>query len=854
MGFRSWGLCPLAQTSRTGTVRERNSRRSNPIELVLSLGLPLVVIVAPPTVLKASPAPADTPYMSALVGKKVAASSTGDFFLRPAVESWRRSKKFARSRVIPVALIAILGFAFGLPSTGASTPGPSTLYGQFSNGLPTSASFFPIGVWYQNPAGGDVPTPYTDQAQAFEAMGVNVFVGVSQENGIAWPESYGVDEGEMSAAAAEAMYVVGGGDPDCSASNSGADPCDTAHASVDSVQQLLSSLPAADAQYLVGYQWTDEPPCNIDIASQASTIDSEDPSRMTYANEGAWTSALPSNDIGSPSGSGLTNAQCLSEAEANLVATSIVSSDDYALTDPWHSSVCAGANCIYLYGNSAANMRALAGPTKPIWSFIESGTDDLGLSTQNGACNWTTNLCASGNEAVATPVQVNSAAWDALINGANGLEWFCGASDIGSTGTTNSGTTAYDACAGGGGDGSAVDGSTIIPANLKYIDNTVESYAPELNAPDVTGMEVASSNSSVPIVDMLKQVNGEDYFFVESDRDGSTTATYTDPSLAGLTATLVYDSAAHYEPAASEQGQTFTFSPTGTFSDALGTTTNPYQVKIYAIAGVDSVAPTTTTTTQPPPTTTTTTTTTTTLPPPTTTTTQPPPTTTTTQPPTTTTTTQLPVQTHSTLSTSVNPAVVGGAVVFTAAVSTGQGNTSELTGTVAFSEDGKPISVCSNMGLTNSGTTTCKVSFPTVGANTIAANYSGNATYAPSTSGLLEETVSRATTTRLRSSRNHLEVGQLTTFTAIVGVGSSGAGSPTGSITLSANGEPISDCANMAMANSRASCTVAFSTTGTEMILASYLGSTNYAPSTSDAFEETVNLGLNRWTPHAFPW
>jgi hypothetical protein len=99
-----------------------------------------------------------------------------------------------------------------------------------------------------------------------------------------------------------------------------------------------------------------------------------------------------------------------------------------------------------------------------------------------------------------------------------------------------------------------------------------------------------------------------------------------------------------------------------------------------------------------------------------------------------------------------------------------------------------------------------------------------------------------------------LEVGQLTTFTAIVGVGSSGAGSPTGSITLSANGEPISDCANMAMANSRASCTVAFSTTGTEMILASYLGSTNYAPSTSDAFEETVNLGLNRWTPHAFPW
>ena len=294
---------------------------------------------------------------------------------------------------------------------------------------------------------------------------------------------------------------------------------------------------------------------------------------------------LPENDIGSPSGSGLTNSQCLTAAEANLVATSIVSSDDYALTDPWHASTCAGANCIYLYGSSAANMRALAGPTQPVWSFIESGTDDLGLSTQNGVCNWTTNLCASGNEAAATPVQVNSAAWDAIINGANGIEWFCDAADIGSTGTTNSGTTAYDACTGGGGDGSPVGGSTVIPANLTYIDSTVTSYAPELNSADVTGMTVSSSSSSVPVVDMLKQVNGEDYLFVESDRDGSTVATYSDPSLAGLTATLVYDSANRYDPASSEQGQAFTFSSSGTFSDSLGTAANPYQVKIYAIAG-----------------------------------------------------------------------------------------------------------------------------------------------------------------------------------------------------------------------------------------------------------------------------
>jgi hypothetical protein len=49
--------------------------------------------------------------------------------------------------------------------------------------------------------------------------------------------------------------------------------------------------------------------------------------------------------------------------------------------------------------------------------------------------------------------------------------------------------------------------------------------------------------------------------------------------------------------------------------------------------------------------------------------------------------------------------------------------------------------------LTNSKTT-CTVSFSTTGANTVVASYSGSTNYAPSTSGLLEETVSQATTTR----------------------------------------------------------------------------------------------------------
>jgi hypothetical protein len=51
---------------------------------------------------------------------------------------------------------------------------------------------------------------------------------------------------------------------------------------------------------------------------------------------------------------------------------------------------------------------------------------------------------------------------------------------------------------------------------------------------------------------------------------------------------------------------------------------------------------------------------------------------------------------------------------------------------------------------------TCTVSFSNMGANAVVVIYSGNTNYAPSTSALLEETVSRATTTRLISSGNPL--------------------------------------------------------------------------------------------------
>ncbi len=421
--------------------------------------------------------------------------------------------------------------------------------------LPASTSFFPIAVWDQSPQGGNVPAPYANQAAAFKAMGINVFLGL-----YGWPENYGSDNGEIEAAAAEGMYVVAGGDP----------YSDTSPQSVASVEALVATLPASEQQYFAGYQWLDEPAaCNgsgetQSIAAQIATVNSEDPGKIISANEGSWAAFLPNNLMGS--------STCLTQAEANLKDASMLSADDYALTDPWHSSQCIGANCIYLYGQEAANLKHFAKPTQPVWEFVETGTDDLGYSSQNGACDAATNLCANGNEYRATPVQVNSSAWDAVINGARGIEWFC------------DDTIAYDACAGGGSDGNPAEGgSTVIPANLTYIDQNIEGFASELNSPDVGGLTVSSSNSSVPVTSMLKKVDGQYYLFTESNRDGATTATYADPAFANKTATLVYDSAANYDPASSEQGNSFTVSADGSFTDTLGTSANPYQVKVYEI-------------------------------------------------------------------------------------------------------------------------------------------------------------------------------------------------------------------------------------------------------------------------------
>jgi hypothetical protein len=86
----------------------------------------------------------------------------------------------------------------------------------------------------------------------------------------------------------------------------------------------------------------------------------------------------------------------------------------------------------------------------------------------NSDCVATSNICvAQGNEYRATPVEVNAEVWMSIINGANGIEYFC--HDLAS----------YAFCLGDSAGGPAAQ---AVQANLTYINKTILSFAPVLNA------------------------------------------------------------------------------------------------------------------------------------------------------------------------------------------------------------------------------------------------------------------------------------------------------------------------------------------------------------------------------------
>jgi len=192
------------------------------------------------------------------------------------------------------------------------------------------------------------------------------------------------------------------------------------------------------------------------------------------------------------------------------------------------------------------------------------------------------------------------------------------------------------------------------------------------------------------------------------------------------------------------------------------------------------------------------------------------------------------IATTTTLTSSTNPSIFGQSVTFTATVapSTGSGTP---TGTVTF-----------YAGTTALGTTTLsskkaslKSTSVPVGSQAITAVYTGDTTYAPSTSAVLTQTVNQdSTTTKVTSSANPSVYGQPVTLTTTVKAVSPGSGTPTGTVTFY---DGTTNLGTGTLSGGTTTLSTTFFVVGSHSVTVVYSGDPDFTGSTSSALTQTVN-------------
>jgi hypothetical protein len=190
------------------------------------------------------------------------------------------------------------------------------------------------------------------------------------------------------------------------------------------------------------------------------------------------------------------------------------------------------------------------------------------------------------------------------------------------------------------------------------------------------------------------------------------------------------------------------------------------------------------------------------------------------------------------LSTSVNPAVTGELVTYTATVNPAPGG-----GTVTFTDEGAAIPGCSAVPVATSGATArCSVKNSVSGSHAIRASFNGYGAYLSSLSPSLTEVIktpaaATATATKLRSSLNPSVSGRSVTYTATVSPVPDG-----GTLQFRQSGHAIGGCRAVSIntTTGRAVCTKVYRSSGRRQIQAVYSGDARFVGSQSSALTHTV--------------
>jgi hypothetical protein len=271
---------------------------------------------------------------------------------------------------------------------GVLVPGGATagsIYAPWKNGPPQDPRFFPIAVWWQNPAVTGDFGAYPTVGAAVAGMGINVLLGEGT-----WPEAFGVDAGELESAKANNLYMLGGIYTPYSENNSAE--------SVASVLALARSIGAE--RNVIGYNMGDEPDCAGDnnnglsfakIPPAVAQLSSYDDTRIIAFNQTFWP--MQPYWWGS----------CGTPAVDALRSIGIESFDYYPLTNPnlisygYHypgdipAQYYAAKSDFLSVPNDTLWVQLVATeamihtgkPNQPAWVFIEAGGDALASGGYN---------------------------------------------------------------------------------------------------------------------------------------------------------------------------------------------------------------------------------------------------------------------------------------------------------------------------------------------------------------------------------------------------------------------------------------------------------------------------------------
>ncbi len=183
--------------------------------------------------------------------------------------------------------------------------------------------------------------------------------------------------------------------------------------------------------------------------------------------------------------------------------------------------------------------------------------------------------------------------------------------------------------------------------------------------------------------------------------------------------------------------------------------------------------------------------------------------------------------TSTTVTSSLNPAILGDAVTLVATVTS---STAGVAGSVTFKDGSTTLAT---LTLT-SGSASYSTASLAAGTHAITAVYAGGGGFAPSTSAVLSQSMLKPTSIVVSSSSNPATFGQFITFTATVGGVAAGAN---GYVTFLDGGVPLS---SVPLNGTLAILSVSSLAKGTHVITAVYGGNSVYAGSVSAAGSQVV--------------